>query len=443
MKNHRSFGALECSGWSFRRTRRVMLVTQSTAMGGMEMHVQYLAAELIARRLEVSVVLPRANVFDELARRCVGLDAEVLRLDTDGRNGRTSQFSSWLRYVRWARGHRPDVIHIHTGGATGGMAVAATSRWLLRATVVRTEHDVPEDVPGRWLKLSSRLTDACCDAVVAVSRRNATLREEKLRAPHNFAAVLNGVPIPPDHSGPSHRLATREELGISLDEVVVGSVVRLADGKGLVDLMRAFALLSSGTPRRLLLVGDGPLRPDLENLADSLGIADRVIFAGHQVDPDRFFRTMDIFVLAVPQGSMSIALLEAMARGVTSVITFGGPEEAVIDGVTGRTAPPCEPAALAAVLSELVDDPPERARLGVAGLEHVRASLSSGRVAQDLLSLYTSVRRYGVPVHLRATTSLHGAADELNREDDSKADSSRSVAPLSTEGSAEVAPTVF
>ena len=232
-----------------------MLVTQSTAMGGMEMHVQYLAAELVARRVRVSMVFPRDEAFDELSARCSRLNAKVTRLDTDGRNGRRSQFLSWLRYVRWGREQHPDIVHIHTGGATGGLAVAAASKWVFRATVIRTEHDVPIDVPDVPLKLSSWLTDVCCDAVVAVSRRNAGLRRERLRKPRNFAAVLNGVPVPPGSTDPDRRSATRAALGISPEELVVGSVVRLAEGKGLTDLLRAFALISTRTPRRLLLVG--------------------------------------------------------------------------------------------------------------------------------------------------------------------------------------------
>ena len=395
------------------RPRRVMLVTQSTAMGGMEMHVQYLAAELIARHATVSVVVPRDRAFDELARRCSGLNATVMRLDTDSRNGRRAQLFNWLRYAGWGLAQRPDVVHIHTGGATGGLTVAATSKWLFRATVVRTEHDVPEEAPGIQLKLSSRLTDACCDAVVAVSRRNAALRRVRLRTPKNFVAVLNGVPVPSCPTDPDRRSAVRRMLGILPNEVLVGSVVRLAEGKGLTDLLHAFALISSASPHRLLLVGDGPLRADLQSLAESLGIAGRVIFAGQQTDPDPFFRAMDIFVLAVPEGSMSIALLEAMARQVPSVITFGGPEEAVIDGVTGRTATPRDPEALAAVLSELVDDPVERSRLGLAGLAHVQATLSARRVACDLLSVYGTARSGEIPIQLQVNALPRGSGTVL------------------------------
>ena len=229
-------------------------------------------------------------------------------------------------------------MHLHTGGATGGFAPAAVARFTSAAKVVRTEHDVPAETLPRSVRLSSWGTDLVCRTVVAVSRRNAALREQRLRAPRRPAVVLNGVPVPPAPAeGEGNEMRSR--LGIPPEAVVVGSVVRLAKGKGLDDLLHAFSLMPVEPQTWLLLVGDGPLRGELEALAQALGISSRVHFAGYQLSPEPFYQAMDIFCLAVPAGSMSIALLEAMARALPPVITFGGPEEAVIDGQTGFTSP--------------------------------------------------------------------------------------------------------
>jgi len=92
----------------------------------------------------------------------------------------------------------------------------------------------------------------------------------------------------------------------------------------------------------------------LEALVDSLRVADVVHFAGNQRQPGRFLDAFDVFVLAVPEGSMSIALLEAMARGVASLITFCGPEEAIRPDETGVCGPPNDPVGLAAALAPIV-----------------------------------------------------------------------------------------
>jgi len=384
--------------------RSVVLVLQSVAVGGMEAHVRYLARELRRRYIAVAVVVPESSEFDELAGFVRSEGSEVLRLDTDARQGRGRQVRAAVRLVRILRRRRADALHLHTGGATGGLFVAAAARLASRATVVVTEHDVPGERPAAWDRAARTAMDRFLHCLVAVSRRNASLRRERqgVRCRH-FAAILNGVPIPEQSPGAalSNRHEVRDELGIGGDAVVVGSLVRLAPGKGLHDLLQALA--RARDPRvRLLLVGDGPLRPELEALAAGLGVSERVHFAGHQRQPARYLDAMDVFVLAVPSGSMSIALLEAMAHGLPSVITFCGPEEAVIDGETGLCAPPEDPQGLAAALNRLARDPDLRLRLGRDGASYVRARFSAERVADDLLAVYGLCGPGSIPSRLRA-----------------------------------------
>jgi glycosyltransferase involved in cell wall biosynthesis len=188
-----------------------------------------------------------------------------------------------------------------------------------------------------------------------------------------------------------------------MDMTVIGSVVRLAPGKGLPTLLKAFAIVAKRHDARLLLVGGGPLEPDVHNMASALSIQDKVVTAGHQPDPGLFVDAMDVFALAVPVGSGSIALLEAMARGKPAVITFGNGEEAVVHEKTGIWAPPEDPDALAAALLGLSSDPDLRERLGQAAARHVSQHYSIGRLVDDLMDVYAAARDGGVPSGLRAT----------------------------------------
>jgi glycosyltransferase involved in cell wall biosynthesis len=384
-----------------RDVRSVVIVLQSTSVGGMETHCRYHVAELRRRGLRVDVVVPEAGAFDDLAGFFAGGD--VVRLDTDARRGRPRQLLNAWRLLRAIHRARADVVHLHTGGATGGLFVVAAARLGSRATVVITEHDVPAPEPRRWDRFARAVMDRLTDCVVAVSQRNASLRVERLGRPRvRLARVLNGVPVPALSGGEvaANRREVRDRLDIPADAVVLGSLVRLAPGKGLTDLLRAFARL----PERgtlLLLVGDGPLRDDLDTLARELDIADRVRFAGHQPDPAPFLDAMDVFVLAVPAGSMSIALLETMGRGLPPVITFCGPEEAVQADLTGLCAPPSDPVGLATSLARLTSDAGLRQRLGLAAADHVASRFSAGRVADDLMAVYR-VRRVPLPDRLRA-----------------------------------------
>jgi glycosyltransferase involved in cell wall biosynthesis len=381
-----------------RSVRRVLLVLQTTKVGGMETHCLDLAAEYVRRGVAVVVVLPLSNAFDALARAFRERGARVMRLASDAREGRTRQIGDLARLLRLMRVWRPQAVHLHTGGATGGAAVLALAR-AAGATTVITEHDVPGPDASRKDRLARRAVDGLAHAVVAVSNRNAGVRAERLgRRPSRGAIVLNGVPIPA--TAANERLRGREQvrnaLGIAPQTVLIGCVVRLAEGKGLDTLLRAFALTRARTPCSLLLVGDGPLRSELEALAAELGVHDAVYFAGHQADPVPWYDALDVFALAVPAGSMSIALLEALARGLPSVITFWNPDEALVPEVTGLSAPPNDPPALATALTRLAADADLRASLGTTAADYVARRYSVARVTSDLLDLYSAAKR-GIP----------------------------------------------
>ncbi|HZU77919.1 MAG TPA: glycosyltransferase [Dehalococcoidia bacterium] len=375
------------------RGRHVLLVLQSDDVGGMETHCVDLAGEFVKCGMRVTAVLPCNLVFDLIASRMLARGADVRRIDLDARNGRLAEAMSLNRFARLLRALRPDIVHLHTGGATGGLAVIALARLASNATVVLTEHDVPRENPRFYQRFTRWSVDRLLHVLVAVSRRNASLRCERLSSrPRRFVAILNGVPLRDISASEraQHRARIRESLGIGLDTVTLGSVVRLEPGKGLADLLEAFALVRRERPCELVLVGDGRLRQQLETLSDELGLTGSVHFAGYQPDPVPYLAAFDVFVLAVPKGSMSIALLEAMDFGLPAVITFGGPEEAVIPEVTGITSPPANPPALAQALGRLVDDALLRQRLGAAARQHVGIHFSSRRVARDLLDAYRS-----------------------------------------------------
>jgi glycosyltransferase involved in cell wall biosynthesis len=393
--------------------QRVLFLLPSAVMGGMESHTIELARKFSARGLHVATIIPQDCLPLEVS--FIGAGAQVRRLEIDARHGRTAQLRAWPRLVGAIRAWRPDVVHVQTGGPSGGISLVAAARAAGVKTIVVSEHEVPDDSLPPRQRVFRRWMDRMSHVVVAVSKRNARLRVERLGAPQRFAVVRNGVPMPaPDLKGYlDNRASVQKRYGINKDAIVIGCLVRLVDGKGLDDLLRAFALLATDTtttqwrgPRpELLLVGDGPLRQQLEDLARTLDVTERVHFAGHQPEPAAFLDTMDLFVLAVPQGSMSIALLEAMARGICSIITFPGPEEPVIDERTGLTAPPSDPLGLALVIERAVLDAELRARLGAAGANHVRQHFSVQRVADDLLVVYRAA-------HARLPSGLRFASSE-------------------------------
>jgi glycosyltransferase involved in cell wall biosynthesis len=171
---------------------------------------------------------------------------------------------------------------------------------------------------------------------------------------------------------------------------------RLQLYKGHHILLRACALLAK--PVRCVVIGEGPQRPNLEQLAASLGIADRVQFTGPlpQSEVASWYARADLFALAsvVVESSgrrdvIPNVLAEAMAMRIPVVATnVSGIAELVEDGVNGRLVPPNDPRALAAVIDELLADPVQRRKLALGGYEKVRAHFDREKNIRELAKLF-------------------------------------------------------
>ena len=228
--------------------------------------------------------------------------------------------------------------------------------------------------------------------LVCVSENNMSSRARFLGVPAGRTHVVNNgidVALFDEGAAPASAQSLRAELGIEPGAPVVGTAIRFEPGKGVEDLVRSFALVRERHPSAvLLMVGDGSLRPQLEALAYESGVANATRFVGFQSDPRKFILLMDAFVLPVPFGSASIALLEAMAMSRACVITFGGDREAIQHGVSGFCARPHDPRSIAEFVNTLLDDPGRRQEIGRRARVRVERDYCSARVARELEQLY-------------------------------------------------------
>lgn len=187
--------------------------------------------------------------------------------------------------------------------------------------------------------------------------------------------------------------------------LTIGTVKTLAPKYGIDLLVRAFAYLLGDArlaeidrqqPLRLLLVGGGPEGDALRALADELGVAARVEFAGQVPHDDvpHWLRRLDIYVAASRSDSESfgVAAVEASACGVPVVVSnAGGLPEVVDHGVTGLVVPRDDPQALARALSTLLLDPARRATFGAAGRSHVLQRYEWERCVDTMIAAYECV----------------------------------------------------
>lgn len=372
--------------------RRLLLMTNSVSMGGMEEHVRLLAREIDRTQFEVVALAPD---WEPTAQFSAGLADAADRFDhatPDRRHGTRNLIGEIWRLWRRGRRDRYDVAHLHST-TYDGLTFAIVA---LRAAGVRrifvTEHLAPEEPVPAPARRKRALLMNLVTGLVCVSENNRDSRARHLGVPTGRTHVVNnGIDVTRfDDVAPPERLhALRAEIGIEPDALVVGTAIRFEPGKGVADLVDAFASIHDRHPTSvLLMVGDGSLRRELEVRARDRGVADATRFVGFQSDPRPYILLMDAFVLPVPFGSASIALLEAMAMSRPCVITFGGEREAVQHGVSGLCAKPNDPASIAQHVNTLFDDPIRRHEVGRTARVRVENDYSAVRVARELEELY-------------------------------------------------------
>jgi glycosyltransferase involved in cell wall biosynthesis len=230
------------------------------------------------------------------------------------------------------------------------------------------------------------------DAVVANSAAVAadTIRRG-LVDPAKVRIIRNGVeliqPLTADR-----RLEVRARLGAG-DGLLLGCVANYRPIKRLDLVIDSFAPLAATDPTiTLALVGEGPLRHDLQAQIDRLGLGGRVRLHGAELDARSLYAAFDVVVQGSDSEGLPNAMLEAAAAGRAVVATaVGGTTEVVIDGQTGLTVPVGDAVALTAALRRMITDPGLRERLGTAAREHTAVTFGMDRFVTEFASLYESL----------------------------------------------------
>ena len=370
----------------------LLLMTNSVSMGGMEEHVRLLAREIDRERFEVVALAPDWEPTARFSAELADAADRFAHATPDRRHGNRALIVEIRSLWRRARRERYDVAHLHSTTYEGlTFAIVA-----LRVAGVRrifvTEHLAPDESVSLFARTKRRVLLSLVTGLVCVSENNRDSRARHLglRAGRTHV-VNNGIDVArfDDVAEPERLDTLRREIGIAPDALVVGAAIRFEPGKGVADLVDAFALIHDRHRSSvLLMVGDGTLRPELEARTREHGVADATRFVGFQSDPRPYILLMDAFVLPVPFGSASIALLEAMAMSRPCVITFGGEREAVQHGTSGFCAKPNDPASIAHHVNTLFADRVRRHEMGSAARRRVEHDYSASRVARELEELY-------------------------------------------------------
>ncbi len=291
---------------------------------------------------------------------------------------------------------RPDVVHTHQIGAL--FYAGAAARLSGFGVVVHTEHgNHLARGSGLWGSLRARLLYSIAgrfaDRFLCVSNEIADSLTTLRGFPcSKISAVVNGIDVD-RFANPGARARIRDQLGIPADSMVIGTVGRLTEVKRQDRLIRAFSqVVRKHGHARLMLVGSGPMREELQRLAENLGLDDRVHFVGYQPHPEHYLAAMDLFALTSRSEGTPLAILEAWAAGLPVVASaVGGVPGLVEQGRTGLLFDDGDEAKLTSNLQALLLDRALARSISAAGRREVASRYSLEAMKQQYAVIYREI----------------------------------------------------
>ncbi len=354
---------------------RVAFLTRALRYGGTEKHLIELTPSLDLSRVEPIILCFGTDPYSDRLNRGGYRDVEVRsRLSS-------TSFFDWLRMFREVKPEVAVFVHNDFSSFTWHAYLAAR-------TVSRRVYSIhqliapvlPPKIKGISLRsvvrrvagwraravLASRLMGSLGHRTICVSNAvRQRLIDDYCYPRDKVLTIHNGVRLSEFHPSEGCLNRVRQDLGLCPDDTVLVCVARLNPQKGIDILLQAIATLTrEHHPCKCIIVGDGPLRNELTAQVCDLGLSSNVFLVGFREDVRSYLQAADIFVLTSHAEGLPLALLEAMACGLPSVVTnVAGNAEAVTHNVNGLVVRPGSVADVANAIAYLTTHRAERSRM--------------------------------------------------------------------------------
>jgi glycosyltransferase involved in cell wall biosynthesis len=381
---------------------RVLRVIARLNMGGPAIHVANLAAGLQTRGYQTTLVAGSlARGEDSMAFLAERLGVSVVSVPEIQREvSAIHDLRSALRVASLIREERPHILHTHTAKAGAIARAAAMLAGDARPPiVVHTFHGhVLKGYFGptrtAFFRRVEQTLARTADVLVAVSPE---VRDELVAlgiAPREkFAVIRLGIPLEERLGDPTADADYRRLYGIPADAFVVGWVGRMTGVKATGAVLEiVHEARARGVDAVLCMVGDGPDRVRLEQLAHDLGIARSCYFVGYQEDVAGYYRLFDAFLLPSVNEGTPVSAIEALASGTPVVANrVGGVPDVVREGVDGFLVEHGDVEGAGRKIAALAEDAKLRVKLGGAGRARVLERYAVSRLVDDVDRLYRAL----------------------------------------------------
>ena len=339
----------------------------------------------IGKRFISYAVLPcKGWLYDKL------IEARITTKFIDSKG--SFNFSYLMQLIKAVRLFKPDIIHSHLFGSNIYCSIVGI---ITGVPVISTFHGfVDADRNDRTLKLKLMLLNLGSKKFVFVSKRLQTHFIHNLKINSKKAVVIyNGVDTSRFRQGRNNRL--RDELGLTPQEIIFGSIGNIRPAKGYDILLQAAARVKQ-IDRHIRFVvageGSGKLWGKLKSLQKELDLADTVFFLGFRENTVELLQGFDYFVLPSISEGFSIATIEAMACGLPIIATrSGGPEEIIENNMNGILIRSGDPEALACSIDSLVRSPEKSDGITACAIKTAENRFSLKKMLHEYEHIYKNV----------------------------------------------------
>ena len=371
-------------------TRIAHVITNADSFGGAQRNTLLTLKGLVRDRYEAELVCgPGGRLIKEA--RAFGIPVHVVP-DLIRQAHPVKDCRALFMLNKLFRSRDYDIVHTHSskGGFLGRLAA-----WLAKVPViVHTVHGVPcemnGDLKSRLYVGLERLVGAVTDSLICVGKELCReVAEWRIVPAEKLVTIYSGIDFS-SYVAQRSMLAVKRALGVEEAWPIVGCIGRLSQQKAQHYLVEAIALLKVKYPKiKLLLVGEGGLRPILEKRIQALGLSTHVLLLGQRDDIADLLHIFDVYAMSSRWEGVGRALTEAMHCSRPIVATaVNGVRELIVHEETGLCVPPHAPPALAAAIDRLAGDPELARRLGSNAQRKARDLMDGEHMIVAIEELY-------------------------------------------------------
>ncbi|GAB4334932.1 MAG: glycosyltransferase family 4 protein [Calditrichia bacterium] len=366
----------------------ILEICFSRSGGGLELYMANIARYLMLRGHHILSVAPKDSFLHrQLNRR----DVPFLPLSA---RFRYADVFTARKVAKIIRERKIDIVHAHQSAdlSTLLLSVKIAGRGRVVFTQQMESSRKKTDIFHRWVYKNIA-------GVIGITERvRKQVVENTPIDPSRAYRLYYGIEVPEQAPTEEMRAEARKTWGIAADELVVGIVGRLEEGKGQHIVIKAFAALADKNPKAKLMivggetVGQTGYLQKLEQLAAELNLKDKIIFTGFRDDIPVITRCFDICVLATKKETFGLSLIESMATEVAPIGTnAGGVPEIIQDGHNGLLVPPHEPRALAQAMLLLAENDSLRKRMAQEARKTVLEKFNLDQHLQGLEQIFQQI----------------------------------------------------